>query len=225
MNERAIPILVALIIQVAVWPCRFCKPTPAPLEPMLPPSFDWDLWMAGPLILWRYATRAPAVAELCIRGIIAHGAIILVVLNLLRLTIRNRQSRWHHLLRDSRPWLVSRHSLSVVLCQTSFFLRRSRLIVDNISGLSAPQPIHGCGVAFTSYDVYFTRGGCDLNFYNIIARPANAARFAALRDSAFCHDRSSRDAGFGCPLAASPEAHSSSILPSYSGLRHFECPL
>ena len=160
MNSATTPIIVALLGQIGMAFAVFqANPKRRSNQCFLLLSMAICVWL-----MYRYfglSTRAPAVAELCIRESCATGAIILVLLNLLRLTIRNRQSRWHHLLRDSLPWFAVGLAV-VVLCQTSFFIRGVRLNVDNITGLSAPDPIPAAG--FLIFNVYFLAAVATLIF-------------------------------------------------------------
>src|SRR2546423_8070461 len=162
MNSATTPIIVALLGQIGLaFAVLEASPKRRSNQCFLLLSMAICVWL-----MYRYfglSTRVPAVAELCIRESCATGAIILVLLNLLRLTIRNRQSRWHHLLRDSLPWFAVGLAV-VVLCQTSFFIRGVRLNVDNITGLSAPDPIPAAG--FFIFYVYFLAAGLGLIFLN-----------------------------------------------------------
>jgi nitrogen-specific signal transduction histidine kinase len=151
MNSATTPIIVALVVQIGL---AFAVFQANPKRR----SNQCFLLLSGAicaLLMYRYfgvSTRVPAVADFCIRESCAVGAIILVLLNLLRLTIRNRQSRWRHLLRDSIAWLALGLAV-VVLCQTSFFIKGVRLNVDNTTGLSAPEPIPAPG--FLIFNIYF----------------------------------------------------------------------
>src|SRR5438477_4613618 len=151
MNSATTPIIVALLGQIGLAFAVFqANPKRRSNQCFLLLSMAICVWL-----MYRYfglSTRVPAVAEFCIRESCASGAIILALLNLLRLTIRNRQSRWRHLLRDSIPWFTVGLAV-VVLCQTSFFIKGVRLNVDNTTGLSAPEPIPGPG--FLIFNVYF----------------------------------------------------------------------
>ena len=151
MNSATTPIIVALVVQICLAFAVFqANPKRRSNQCFLLLSMAICVWL-----MYRYfglSTRVPAVAEICIRESCAAGAIILALVNLLRLTIRNRQSRWRHLLRDSLPWFAVGLAV-VVLCQTSFFIRGVRLNVDNTTGLSAPEPIPGAG--FLIFNVYF----------------------------------------------------------------------
>ena len=160
MNSATTPIIVALLGQIGLAFAVFqANPKRRSNQCFLLLSMAICVWL-----MYRYfglSTRVPAVAELCIRESCAAGAVILVLLNLLRLTIRNRQSRWRHLLRESIPWFAVGLAV-VVLCQTSFFIKGVRLNVDNITGLSAPDPIPGAG--FLIFNIYFLAAIATLGF-------------------------------------------------------------
>jgi len=160
MNSATTPIIVALLGQIGLAFAVFqANPKRRSNQCFLLLSMAICVWL-----MYRYfglSTRVPAVAELCIRESCAAGAIILALLNLLRLTIRNRQSRWRDLLRESIPWFAVGLAV-VVLCQTSFFIKGVRLNVDNITGLSAPDPIPGVG--FLIFNIYFLAAIATLGF-------------------------------------------------------------
>src|SRR6476620_2164308 len=160
MNSATTPIIVALLGQIGLAFAVFqANPKRRSNQCFLLLSMAICVWL-----MYRYfglSTRVPAVAELCIRESCAAGAVILALLNLLRLTIRNRQSRWRDLLRESIPWFAVGLAV-VVLCQTSFFIKGVRLNVDNITGLSAPDPIPGAG--FLIFNIYFLAAIATLGF-------------------------------------------------------------
>ena len=160
MNSATTPIIVALLGQIGMAFAVFqANPKRRSNQCFLLLSMAICVWL-----MYRYfglSTRVPAVAELCIRESCAAGAVILALLNLLRLTIRNRQSRWRHLLRESISWFAVGLAV-VVLCQTSFFIKGVRLNVDNITGLSAPDPIPGAG--FLIFNIYFLAAIATLGF-------------------------------------------------------------
>src|SRR5689334_12776674 len=151
MNSATVPIIVALVVQIALAFAVFqANPKRRSNQCFLLLSMAICVWL-----MYRYfglSTRVAAVAEICIRESCAAGAIILALVNLLRLTIRNRQSGWRHLLRASLPWFAAGLAV-VILCQTSFFIKGVQLNVDNTTGLSAPDPIPGAG--FLIFNIYF----------------------------------------------------------------------
>lgn len=151
MNSATTPIIVALIVQIGLAFAVFhANPKRRSNQSFLLLSIAICAWL-----MYRYfglSTRIAAVAEICIRESCAAGAIMLTLVNLLRLTIRNRQRRWRHLLKDSVVWIVTGLAV-VVLCQTTFFIKGVTLNIDNTTGLSAPEPIPGPG--FLIFNVYF----------------------------------------------------------------------
>src|ERR1043165_6831857 len=151
MNSATTPIIVALAVQIGLAFAVFhANPKRRSNQCFLFLSIAICV-----LLIYRYvglSTRIPAVAELCIRQSCAAGAVILVLVNLLRLTIRNRQRRWRHLRRGSIACIAI--ALAVVgLCQTTFFIKGVSLNVDTFTGLSAPEPIPGPG--FLIFNIYF----------------------------------------------------------------------
>ena len=128
---------------------------------MLPPAVDGDLCLADvPLLRVKHSRT-------CCRGALYSG-----ILRDRRHYSRASQSAptYHSksteplatdLLRDSLPWFAVGLAV-VVLCQTSFFIRGVRLNVDNITGLSAPDPIPAAG--FLIFNVYFLAAVATLFF-------------------------------------------------------------
>jgi nitrogen-specific signal transduction histidine kinase len=110
-------------------------------------SLAIDAWL-GSLYLAFIATN-PQVAEFAIRQASASGAMYLAVLNLLRLSVRQKQPDWRGVLRHSRVWLVLTIAI-VALCQTNAFLRGAEM--PHQTG-GAPSPIYGWAVYL--YAVYF----------------------------------------------------------------------
>src|SRR5437870_199043 len=151
MNSAATPIIVALVVQVGLAIAVFqANPKRRSNQCFFLLSLAICVWLAN-----RYFglnTRLPAIAEFCIREACATGAIILALVNLLRLTIRNRESRWRHLLKDSIPWFAFSFAI-IILCQTTFFLEGVRLNIDSATGLSWPVPVKGPG--FYIFNIYF----------------------------------------------------------------------
>src|SRR5207244_12807203 len=105
MNSATTPIIVALVVQVGLAFAVFqANPKRRSNQCFLLLSLAICVWLAN--LYFGLNTRLPAVAEFCVREANATGAIIFALVNLLRLTIRNRESRWRHLLKDSIPWLA-----------------------------------------------------------------------------------------------------------------------
>jgi PAS domain S-box-containing protein len=105
------------------------------------------LWL-GSLYL-AFIANTPQVAEFAIRQASAAGALYLAVLNLLRLSVRQRYQGWRGLLRHSRVWLGLTIGI-IALCQTKAFLLGAQM-PQSIGG--TPRPIYGEGVYL--YLIYF----------------------------------------------------------------------
>jgi PAS domain S-box-containing protein len=160
MNSATTPIIVALVVQVGLAFAVFqANPKRRSNQCFLLLSLAICVWLAN--LYFGLSTSVPSIAEFCIREACATGAIIFALVNLLRLTIRNRESRWRHLLKDSVPWFAFSIGI-VVLCQTNFFLKGVRLSVDNATGLSSPIPIYGPG--FSVFGIYFVAATATLIF-------------------------------------------------------------
>ena len=160
MNSATTPIIVALVVQVGLAFAVFqANPKRRSNQCFLLLSLAICVWLAN--LYFGLSTSVPSIAEFCIREACATGAIIFALVNLLRLTIRNRESRWRHLLKDSVPWFAFSIGI-VVLCQTNLFLKGVRLSVDNATGLSSPIPIYGPG--FSVFGIYFVAATATLIF-------------------------------------------------------------
>jgi PAS domain S-box-containing protein len=85
----------------------------------------------------------PIVAEFSIRQASVAGALCLVVFNLLRLCLLQREQGWRNILGRSRVWLIGAIGV-VALCQTDFFLQEAR--IPNPVGSAAPIPLYGHGI-------------------------------------------------------------------------------
>lgn len=151
MNSATTPILAALVIQsglgLAVFQANRRRHSN---QCFLVLSAAIGLWLGCLYFAWS-ATTAFA-AELSIHEALAAGAIILGVVNLLRLSIRKRPKGWKQLLRESSIWL-STSIVIAILCQTKYFLKGVQLH-HGVGGVpSFPTPIYG--PAYTLYGVYF----------------------------------------------------------------------
>src|SRR5256884_4171355 len=160
MNSATTPIIVALVVQVGLAFAVFhANPKRRSNQCFLLLSLAICAWLAN--LYFGLSTGVPSIAEFCIREACATGAIIFALVNLLRLTIRNRESRWRYLLKDASWWFAFSIGI-VILCQTNFFLKGVRLSVDNTTGLSSPIPIYGAG--FSIFGIYFVAATATLIF-------------------------------------------------------------
>lgn len=109
-------------------------------------SLTIDAWL-GSLFL-AFTATTPATAEFAIRQASAAGAIYLAVLNLLRISVRQRQLGWKGVLAHSKTWLVLTFAI-IVLCQTKAFLKGAVL---SPNPHTAPSPDYGPAlVIFSTY--------------------------------------------------------------------------
>src|SRR5437868_2582780 len=160
MNSATTPIIVALVVQVGLAFAVFhANPKRRSNQCFLLLSLAICAWLAN--LYFGLSTAVPSIAEFCIRAACATGAIIFALVNLLRLTTRNRESRWRYLLKDASWWFAFSIGI-VILCQTNFFLKGVRLSVDNTTGLSSPIPIYGAG--FSIFGIYFVAATATLIF-------------------------------------------------------------
>lgn len=98
-------------------------------------------WLAS--FHFGFTASSSAVAEFSIRQASVAGALYLAVLNLLRLSVRQREQSWREFLGSSRVWLACTIGI-VALCQTDFFLQGAK--IANPVGSAAPIPLYGDGV-------------------------------------------------------------------------------
>ncbi len=109
-------------------------------------SFTIVGWLGG--LLLAFTATNPSSAEFAIRQASVAGVAYLLTLNLLRLSVRQRQLGWKGIFAHSKTWLLLTLGI-VVLCQTKFFLLGAEMPhLDQ-----APSPNYGPGVFV--YSVYF----------------------------------------------------------------------
>jgi len=106
-------------------------------------------WLAT--LFGSFTTNNPGSAAFYIRQASATAALIIAVLNLLRLSITKRREGWLAILRSSGLWLASALAVAV-LCQTQFFLHSARF-PEHAARHALPIPIYGFG--FAIYVGYF----------------------------------------------------------------------
>jgi|KBSMisStandDraft_5_1062788.scaffolds.fasta_scaffold13075_4 PAS domain S-box-containing protein len=91
-------------------------------------------------------TTNPQLVEFCIRQASAAGVLYLAALNLLRISVRQRELRWSGIFGSSRIWLAFAVG-AIALCQTNWFLKGVQM--PDVAG-AAPSPVYGNGVYFYS---------------------------------------------------------------------------
>ncbi len=152
-------------------------------------SLTIDAWL-GSLFLGFTATTASS-AEFAIRQASAAGAVYLAVLNLLRISVRQRQLGWKGIFAHSKTWLLV--TLGVIgLCQTKAFLKGA-LMSEHMH--TAPSPDYGpavyvyvayiilaFGALIVSYgrDIRNTKGGEHAELSFIFMGAIAAVAFALL---------------------------------------------
>src|SRR2546430_1561438 len=137
MSNATIPTLGAMLLQLALGLTVFlANRHRLANQSFLLLSLAIDAWL-GSLYL-AFIASTPQLAEFAIRQASASGAAYLAMLNLLRLSVRQKQQSWPTLLGKSRVWLIVMIGV-VVLCQTKVFLRGAEM-PHNLGG--APIPIY-----------------------------------------------------------------------------------
>jgi nitrogen-specific signal transduction histidine kinase len=137
MNSSAVPAACALVLQLGLGVVVFqANPHRRSNQGFLILSLASLAWLAS-LAAGTHASDM-RLADFCIRQASAAGALYLLTLNLLRLSIRHGENSWSEILRHSRAWLIATIAI-VVFCQTRFFLREVHLAV------AGPRPVYGSG--------------------------------------------------------------------------------
>jgi len=138
MNSATLPILVALIVQLALGLVVFqANRQLKSNQAFLFLSVIASAWLCA--MYFAITATSLAGAALWIRQTYAVGALIPAAFNLLRLSIRERQVGWTVILRQSRVWIVLTIA-AVIFCQTRWFLTGARF--RNALGESVPDAIY-----------------------------------------------------------------------------------
>ena len=138
MNSSLIPFVLAIATQSALGLAVFqANPRRASNQCFLLLTVVIAGWLTS--FHYGFATNNAGVAEFCIRAASAAGVLFLTSLNLLRLSIRQRQRGWPAILRRSRTWLIVAIA-TIGFCQTTWFLRGVQL--SNVDGITVPTPIY-----------------------------------------------------------------------------------
>lgn len=137
MNSATFPTLAALVLQIALGIAVFwANRRRLANQCFLLLSLTIAGWLGS--LYYAFIARTPAEAEFAIRQASVTSTLYLAMLNLLRLSVRQRVHGWRDLLGHSRTWLLVTAGI-VVLCQTKFFLKGAEL--SAVPGLP-PQPIY-----------------------------------------------------------------------------------
>ena len=105
-------------------------------------------WLAS--LHFAFTATSPAVAEFAIRQASVAGAVVLAILNLLRLSLLQREQSWSDILRRLQVWVIGTVGIAA-LCQTTFFLQAATIPLP--VGSAAPIPQYGPGIFV--YTVFF----------------------------------------------------------------------
>ncbi|HEY6111889.1 MAG TPA: GAF domain-containing protein, partial [Chthoniobacterales bacterium] len=152
MTGPIVPILAALIVQFALGLIVFqANRHRLANQCFLLLSLVIDGWLVS--LYLAFISKNPAAAEFAIRQASASGAIYLATLNLLRLSIRQKQQNWRDIFRNSRVWLALTFAV-VVWCQTKLFLKGA-VMPQELGG--APAPIYRQWADYL-YGAYFAVG-------------------------------------------------------------------
>ena len=150
MNGATIPILVALVIQLALGVAVFqANRHRKPNQCFLLLSLAAAGWLGS--LHFAFTAKSPLVAEYAIRVAFGWATLIPVGCNILRLSIRERKRGWRIILRQSRVWLLVTAAI-VCLCLTKFFLSGVVILAQTDHG-PASRPIYGPG--FLVHPVFF----------------------------------------------------------------------
>ncbi|MEY2559167.1 MAG: hypothetical protein QOE34_2592 [Verrucomicrobiota bacterium] len=142
MNSASVPTMGAIALQLILgFAVFYANPKRRINQCFLLLSLVIVGWLGS--LHFAFTATSASVAEFSIRQASVAGALYLVMLNLLRLSVRQREQTWCDILGHSRVWLVLAVGI-VGLCQTSFFLRGAK-IPDPV-GSAAPFAMYGQGV-------------------------------------------------------------------------------
>jgi GAF domain-containing protein len=158
MNNSTLPTLVALIAQVSLGLAVFqANPKRHSNQCFLLLSAVVGVWLGS--LYFAFSASTAEAAAFYIRQASAAVVLVLAVLNLLRLSIRERQKGWPAILRHSWLWL-GLAGLIIVFCQTEFFLHTAHFPVQ--AGVLDPLPVPVYGPGFLIYAAYFVGAAATL---------------------------------------------------------------
>jgi PAS domain S-box-containing protein len=142
MSGATVPTIGAIVLQLILGLAVFqANPKRRLNQCFLLLSLVIVAWLAS--LHFAITATTPAIAAFAIKQASVAGALYLVMLNLLRLSVRQREQNWREFLGRSRWWLVVTIGV-VALCQTDFFLQGAK--IPSPLGSAAPTPLYGHGV-------------------------------------------------------------------------------
>jgi PAS domain S-box-containing protein len=149
MNSATIPILAALVIQLALGVVVFQSNWHRKSNQcFLLLSLLAAGWLAS--LYYAFTANNPAGAIFGIRQAWAFGPLILTGLNLLRICLRRDHETWSQIFRRSRLWFLAAAAV-ICLCETNFFLQGTQ--VRWSAGIAVPD--HYGRYASYIYGAYF----------------------------------------------------------------------
>jgi PAS domain S-box-containing protein len=149
MSGASVPTIGAIVLQLVLGLAVFqANPKRRLNQCFLLLSLVIVAWLGS--LHFALAATTPAIAGFAIRQASVAGALYLAMLNLLRLSVRQREQSWREFLGHSRVWLAATLGI-VALCQTDFFLQGAK--IPNPIGSAAPIPLYGPGVYL--YAIFF----------------------------------------------------------------------
>src|SRR5436309_1847910 len=150
MNSATLPILVALLVQLALGLVVFLANRHLKSnQTFLLLSVGGAVWLG--CVFYASTAADPQQAAFWIRQASAAAVVNLAGFNLLRLSIRERQSSWGTILRESALWIVLTIA-AVVFCQTHWFLKGAHF--SHVLGSAAPKPDYNHPGVYV-YGTYF----------------------------------------------------------------------
>jgi PAS domain S-box-containing protein len=149
--NNALPTLIALIAQVSLGLAVFQANSKRHANQcFLLLSAVVAIWLGS--LYFAFSANTLEAAAFYIRQASAAVILILAVLNLLRLSIRERQKGWPAILRRSWIW-IALAALVIAFCQTPWFLQGARFPAH--AGVLDPLPVPDYGRGFWIYGSYF----------------------------------------------------------------------
>jgi two-component system sensor histidine kinase AtoS len=144
MNSATTPTLIAIFVQLALGLAVFlANPKRISNQCFLFLSVVIGLWLAS--LYLAFTAKSPGVAEFAIRQASIAGLLYVAMLNLLRLSIRQKTQNWRTILSQARVWLLTTLAASV-FCETKLFLKGAEM--PPLPGGGAPNPIYGTGADY-----------------------------------------------------------------------------
>ncbi len=151
MSHVTFPLVLALLIQTCLGLAVFqANPRRKTNQVFLLLSAAIIAWLAS--LYYTFSASDLGVAAFGIRQASASAVVILTAFNLLRISIRDRQSSWRMILGQARTWIAVAVAL-IIFCQTDLFLVGASWPAPSLGGVALPKPIYGPG--FPVYLLYF----------------------------------------------------------------------